>query len=263
VASAYPHVIAARMRTKTEYRAAFAIDVISAAAFSCIDLIVVAVLFSNVSVLGGWSAYEVAFLFGVAQGSFAIADLFFGHLDRLPQLIRTGEFDSVLLQPRRALTTVLTLDIELRRIGSVLVNVVVLAVAWTQVGDRINGADIALVALTIASGAVIFGAIWVIGASSTFWTIDTMEITNTFTYGGRQLTQFPMTIYGTWLRRFVTFVVPLAAVAFFAVRHVLDLEPDGTGWWVRFGGVPAATALWGTAALVWGAALRAYRGTGS
>jgi ABC-2 type transport system permease protein len=122
---------------------------------------------------------------------------------------------------------------------------------------------VALVFVTMASGALIFGAIWTIGASTTFWTIDTMEITNSFTYGGRQLTQFPMSIYEGWLRRFVTFVVPLAAVAYFPVRAVLDLEPDGTPSWQRFVGVPVAVVLWAIALLVWGAALRTYRGTGS
>ncbi|MEZ5256662.1 MAG: ABC-2 family transporter protein [Ilumatobacteraceae bacterium] len=75
--------------------------------------------------------------------------------------------------------------------------------------------------------------IWITGAASTFWTIDTMEITNSFTYGGRQLTSYPMTIYSSWLRRLVTYAVPLAVVGYYPVRGVLEREPAGTPVWVR------------------------------
>ncbi|MEZ5215203.1 MAG: ABC-2 family transporter protein [Ilumatobacteraceae bacterium] len=117
--------------------------------------------------------------------------------------------------------------------------------------------------MAIVAGVGVFAAIWITGAASTFWTIDTMEITNSFTYGGRQLTSYPMTIYSSWLRRLVTYAVPLAVVGYYPVRGVLEREPAGTPVWVRFVGVPAAVVAGAAALAVWNSAVRNYRGVGS
>jgi ABC-2 type transport system permease protein len=80
----------------------------------------------------------------------------------------------------------------------------------------------------LVSGTVIFGAIWVIGAAITFWTVQTSEVTNVFTYGGAEMVTRPISIYADWLRRFFTFVVPLAFVAYLPALYILD-RPDPLG----------------------------------
>ena len=46
------------------------------------------VLFHQVDALGNWSLAEVGVLYGLLCVSFALADLVFGHLDQLPEMIR-------------------------------------------------------------------------------------------------------------------------------------------------------------------------------
>ena len=45
------------------------------------------------------------------------------------------------------------------------------------------------------SGAVFFAAIFVATATVAFWWIDSGEFANGFTYGGRDFTSYPMTVY--------------------------------------------------------------------
>jgi ABC-2 type transport system permease protein len=259
----YVRLVRGRARSQLQYPLGFVSDAVATLVVSLTDLIAVVVLFTNVPAMAGWSALQVGFLYGVAQSSFAIADAIFGHLDRLPETLRSGSFDGVLLKPRSTLLLSLAADFALRRVGQLLQALVVLVVSWWRLGIGVGPEEIAMVLVTVAAGVGIFGGIWVIGASTTFWTVDTFELTNSFTYGGRQLTSYPMGVYGTWLRRFVTFAVPLACVAYFPVRHLVGLEPPGTPVLVRFAGIPAAVALWVVARIVWGAAVRTYRGTGS
>jgi ABC-2 type transport system permease protein len=51
---------------------------------------------------------------------------------------------------------------------------------------------------------------------------------NSFTYGGAYAMQYPLAIYRAGFRRFVTFVVPLACVAYFPVLALLG-RPDPLG----------------------------------
>ena len=75
---------------------------------------------------------------------------------------------------------------------------------------------------------VIFAAIWVIGAAITFWTVETSEVTNVFTYGGEALVSYPMPIYAEGIRRFFTYVVPLVFVSYLPSLYILE-KPDPLG----------------------------------
>jgi ABC-2 type transport system ATP-binding protein len=79
--------------------------------------------------------------------------------------------------------------------------------------------------LALPSGGIIFSSIFVIGAASTFWTIQANEAINIFTNGGVTMLSYPLEVYHIWLRRFATFVVPLAFVSYYPALFILD-RPD-------------------------------------
>jgi ABC-2 type transport system permease protein len=116
----------------------------------------------------------------------------------------------------------------------------------------------------LVAGALIFGAVWIAGATIAFWTVDGGEFTNAFPYGGNFLTQYPISIYGEWLRRFLAFVIPMAFVCYFPALYVLDKEdPLGFPRALQFASPLVAVAAAIVGGLVWTLAVRRYRSTGS
>ena len=61
----------------------------------------------------------------------------------------------------------------------------VLTIALSRAGVVWTGSHAALVLSTVVSGAVFFGALFVMTATVAFWWIDSGEFANGFTYGGR------------------------------------------------------------------------------
>jgi len=55
-----------------------------------------------------------------------------------------------------------------------------------------------------------------------------METMNVATYGGQFMTQYPMTIYGDFIRSFFTFVIPMAFINYYPTLWLLD-KPDSLG----------------------------------
>ena len=55
--------------------------------------------------------------------------------------------------------------------------------------------------------------------------MQSIEVINIFTYGGAEMMSYPMHIYGGWLRRFFTFVVPAIFVLYYPALYFLD-KPD-------------------------------------
>ena len=105
--------------------------------------------------------------------------------------------------------------------------VVAVDIGWTA-------GRIAMVVVAVLAGAAIFAAIWVAGITIVFWAVEGRESVNSFTDGGNFLSQYPIDVYATWLQRFVTFVVPMAFVAYFPALTILDKpDPLGAPDWCR------------------------------
>lgn len=79
--------------------------------------------------MGGFSRDEVLLIYGLASVGFGLAALAVGQLDRLPDLIRSGELDAMLLRPPSVLGRLCAADIALRRIGRVAAGAVTLGYA--------------------------------------------------------------------------------------------------------------------------------------
>lgn len=260
----YLHLIRARIRAQSQYRLSLVLSILGSFLLTFVDFVAVAVIFHHLPYLAGWSLGEVAFLYGTSYVTFKLTDLVIGQLDQLPAQIQSGAFDTVLIRPLGSLFQVVSSDFPLRQLGSAAQGAIVLVLALRLVHiDWTVGR--ALMALLIPlCGSVIFASVWVLGASATFWSVRSMELVNAFTYGGNQLTTYPLDIYSGWFRRLFAFVVPLAFVNYFPALYVLDRpDPLGAPAFVRFLSPAVALVLALLARAAWGAGVRRYRSTGS
>lgn len=256
--------MAARIRADWQYRTSFFLFVASQTLVACLDLAVIAAIFTQVDELGGWSGMEVALLFGLGGVAFGTADLLVSQVETCSRHIKAGTFDLFLLRPLPTLLHLSASEFALRRIGRILQPLVVLGVALVAAPIRWRPEAVALLAVSLVAGAVIFGAIWVITSSISFWTVESQEVANAFTYGGGQVVQYPLDVLATWLRRLATFAIPLAFVAYLPAARILE-RPDPIG-------LPSLAA-WATPAVavlmailaqtVWAFAVRHHRSTGS
>ncbi len=260
----YRRLVGARVRADLQYRTSFFLFLASQTLVAGLDLAVIGVLFSQVSTIGGWSGAEVALLYGLAGTGFGLADLFVSEVELASRHIKAGTFDLFLLRPAGALLQLCAAEFALRRVGRLVQPVIVLVIVLGRLDISWTPVKVALVPLTVLSGAVIFGAVWVITSSLAFWTVETQEVANSFTYGGVTLSQYPVDVFGTWLQRLVTFVVPLAFVSFFPAAYLLDKPvPFGLPSSVALLAPFVAVALAFLARRVWQLAIRHYRSTGS
>lgn len=264
VAGLYGRLVAARIRSQLQYRVSFAIQVVATFLISFLDFVAILIIFENVSTLGEWSVEEVALLYAVATIAFSFADLIVGHLDEFPQMIRDGTFDLVLVRPRGTLFQIIAADFQLRRLGKTIQGLAVLAYALSSVDVDWTPGRMAMLPVMIAAGTAIYISVWVLAITIVFWTVEAREFANAFTYGGQFLAQYPIDIYGRWLRRFLAFAIPMAFVAYFPALYILDKpDPLGLPEALRFASPPVALLAAAAAGLAWRFAVRHYRSTGS
>jgi ABC-2 type transport system permease protein len=256
-------LVGAQIRSQLQYRLSFALDAFATFWIAFIDFLVLLVIFRNVPRLNEWDVHEVAFLYALSSITFAVTDMAIGQLDQLPQKIRDGNFDILLIRPRGTLFQVIASDFAIRRLARVLQGAIVLVYALSALNIHWTVLRVVVLVASLPSAVVIFSAIWVVGSCIAFWTTDGGEFTNAFTYGGTAMAQYPFDIYSTWLRRVLGFVIPLAFVCYFPALYVLGkADPLGLPRFLEFCSPAVAATAAIVAGLVWRFAVRHYRSAG-
>jgi ABC-2 type transport system permease protein len=222
------------------------------------------VLFERFGRLRVWTLPAVALFYGVVNIAFAVAEAVGRGFDTFPALVRTGDFDRLLLRPRSTALQVAGQELQLLRVGRFLQGLAVLL--WAASALKVSWAmpKVALIVAMILGGASLFFGLFILQATLSFWTIETLEMMNTVTYGGTETAKYPLTIYRPWFRRFFTFVVPLACMNYLPASVILErpdapLVPAILLWMTpAVGGVFLVLAL-----LFWNLGVRHYHSTGS
>jgi ABC-2 type transport system permease protein len=256
-------LVGAQIRSQVQYRVSFGLELVGAFLIAFLDFLAVLVIFHNTPRLAEWTVQEVAFLYALSSITFALTDLLIGHLDLFPRLIRDGNFDVLLVRPRGTLFQVIASDFQLRRLGKAAQGVLVLVYALGALHIDWTPARVVVLLVSIPAGVLIFSAVWVAFGCLAFWTVDSGEFTNAFTYGGNFLAQYPIDIYGAWLRRFLAYLVPLAFVCYFPALYVLGKhDPLGLPRVLQFLSPAVALAAACVAGAAWRFAVRHYRSAG-
>jgi ABC-2 type transport system permease protein len=252
------------LRSQLEYRASFVMQATGQFVITGLEFIGIWALFSRFGRIRGWTLEEIALFYGMISISWAIADAFARGFDQFGDIVKHGEFDRLLLRPRSTVLQLFGHELTLRRLGRFLQGTAVLLFAVATVDVDWSPDRVALLVLTVAGGVCLFIGLVILQATSAFWTTESLEVWNAFTYGGVTMSQYPAEIYRPWFRRFFTFVIPLVCVNYFPGVAILGRE-DPLGSSIAFQRLaPLAGPLFMLLALqVWKFGVRHYRSTGS
>lgn len=226
----YLRLLSAVVRSQMRYRVSFALDAFGVALGSVSEFVVFGLAFGAFGGIGGWTLWQVAFVWGLSETAFGTMDLIFSGFDpaAFSQQVKRGTFDQMLLRPIGLVSQVFASDFALRRLGRIGQGLAIFAfaglgapVAWTP--DKL-----VYLPLVYAGAVAFYGALFVFGATLCFWTTESLEVVNIFTYGGTTMAGYPMHIYNDVVRRFFTFVVPTALIIYYPALYFFD-APDPTG----------------------------------
>jgi viologen exporter family transport system permease protein len=261
----YFRLIGMQIRAQMQYKADVALNIGTYFLVTAAEFAQIALVFGAFATLGGWSAGEVALLYSITSISFGLAELFGAGLDIFSDLIRKGEFDRVLLRPVGALMQVATSDFKLRRLGRLTQGAITFGVAlWLLGGLRWTPDKLLVLPLGILSGSAVFISVLLLGATICFWSVETTELTNILTYGGREMLSWPLTVYSEVFQRLFVFFVPLAFGTFIPACYLLDRPlPFGLPAALAFAAPLVALVFAVVARVAWGFGVRHYQSTGS
>ena len=262
----YFKLLGAQLRGQMQYRVGFVLDVISTMMFTLTEFGAFVLVFGRFPNLGGWTLKEVAFLYGMVEFSFGVMDMIFAGFDppAFGQYIRKGTLDQFLLRPSSLLVQVFGSDFTLRRIGRILLGAAILGYAIIANQIVWNLEKILYFPLVILGMILFFGGLFIVGATITFWTVESTEAMNIFTYGGQYMMENPMTIYADWLRKIFTFIVPAIFMNYYPALYFLEKpDPFSMPYFVHFLSPAVGVLVFWLSLQFWKFGLTHYQSTGN
>jgi len=223
----YRRLLGVQIRSQLQYRSSFLLDALATGLITSLQFATLAFIFQRFGNIGGWQLAEVAFLYGTVEVGFGLMDMLFSGFDpgNFGRWTRLGRFDQLLLRPISITLQVLASEFILRRLGRILQGGVILAIAIRLLDIDWNLGKMLYLPVVILSVVFFFGGLFIIGATISFWTLESIEIVNIFTYGGSEMMSYPMSIYQSWMRSFFTYIIPAIFISYYPALFFLD-KPD-------------------------------------
>lgn len=260
----YYRLVVARTLGQFQYRASLFMRMLGLFLITFAELLTTIFLFRSFHTMAGWDLGEVALLYGLVSMGLGLGELITRGFDEVSDLVRTGDFDRLLIRPVSPFLQVLAVDVDLRQLGRIAQGAlaVALALRWHPVAW--TAPKVLAFAVALLSTTVVFGALFVIGAAACFWTIERSEVQNAFTYGGATMLSYPIHIYQRWMRAIFLYIVPLGLTSFYPALAILDKpDPLGLPAFMPLLAPVVAVAFFAAGLGLWQLGLRHYQGTGS
>ncbi len=262
----YFKLISIQLRSQLQFPVSFIFDVITQGINSIFYFLAVLLVFQRFKSIGGWSLGEIAFLWGMVEMSFGLMDMLFSGFDPdgFSAYIQMGTFDQLLLRPINITLQVLGSKFIIRRLGRLIQGMVIFGIGLAVNPIHWTALKLLYLPVIFVCQVLFFGGLFIAGSTLTFWTIQPIEAINILTYGGSEMTAYPMSIYPDWLRYFFTFIVPALFLNYAPALYILN-KPDPLNL-PNF--APFLTPITSTAVLIaalvfWSFGIKHYQGTGS
>ncbi len=178
------------------------------------QIIFLEVLYGQVDSIGGWSKWECVLLVGTHQITGQIFQAFFYvNLTELPELIRTGRLDIMLLLPVDPQFAVSTRKFGMDNVINAFVGVgiVILSLAHLHVVPSFS--QVALYAVAIAFGVAVHYAVLFGLATAAFWIVRAQGLIYGY-FNVFNIARFPNTVFPFNLFKVVfSYFIPVMIVA--------------------------------------------------
>lgn len=227
------HLVTASIRGQMQYRLNFFIGVLSGMFFQGIGIVFVWAILETFTSLGGWSFAEIALLYGLRLTAHGLYLTFFSSFFSIDNIVREGQYDRLLVRPIHPMLQLMFSEFRITVIGDLVGGIAILAAALMLQDIAWTPGSVLLLLGAVVGGAMIDGAFQILPASLSFRYIESWPSRVIFDDVFSRFGNYPVHIFGYIAERLLTFMVPLAFVAWLPAATLLDkptFMPEWAGW---------------------------------
>lgn len=211
------------LKSSLEYRVNSFLVMFSQIFINLSELISIYILFSQCKSIGNWGFYETALMYGIILTVYSFAECFARGYDEFASLIKKGDLDRMLVRPVSIHRQIFYSKIEFTKLARVVLGLVVSIIAITHLNIEWTLLKVLVLLATYMCGGLVILGLFMIGAGVSVFTVENLEFLNIITNGSREIGFYPINIYGKWLSKIFTFIVPVACFNYLPMSYILGV----------------------------------------
>lgn len=256
----YFRYVGMEMRGQMQYKGWW-VQILTVLFTLMVDPIEVLLLFDRFGSVGEWTVSRVMLMYGMAVFCFGLSESLVGRgFDYFPNIIRSGEFDRILLRPRSLFVQTAGARFHLHRFSRVSGGAVIIWLALRAQQMPMTPANGCMLLFGLIGGFLTYTGVFMLTAAPAFFTVEGVQFTYIFTNGSYQVAKVPPMYLPDWLRRTFLYIVPMFAFCYLPAGAACGWGVSHMAGWMA---LPAGALFCALAYGVWLACARHYSSTGS
>jgi ABC-2 type transport system permease protein len=243
------------------FKANFVLWMVVEVLWFCGQILFFSIIFGQVNRIGDWSKWEVVLLVGTHQ---IIAQLFqaffFVNVANVPELVRTGKLDSLLVLPLDSQFAVSTKQFGLDSVINAVIGAAVVLLALTRLQITPSVGAVLLYLIALGFGVAVHYSIMLSLAAVSFWIIRAQGLVYGY-FNFLNIARYPDVIFPKLFRFVFGWIIPVVIVANIPAR--LLIKSLGQPGWLMFHLIVAGTIAAMISRFFWRFALRHYSSASS
>jgi len=225
------------------------------------QIVFIEVVFSYVGGIGGWSKWEVVLLIGTHQLIGQLFQAFFYmNLANLPELVRTGKMDFMLLLPVDTQFMVSLKQFGMDNVVNALVGAGFVIFSLWKLSILPTLSQILLYVVAVVCGILIHYSIMLVFSVASFWMVRSQGLIYGY-YSLFNIGRYPDTIYRGAFKLVFSWLIPVIIVANIPSRILIHATENP--WPLLLELMAATLFMVGATRLLWNSALRQYSSASS
>jgi len=222
---------------------------------------VIVLMFHRFGGIGVWTLERILLVYALALTSFGLAESLCRGFDYFPwHMVRTGNFDRLLLRPKSLFTQVASSFFHIHRLARASAGLAVTIWALTRLGVPFTLYSAAMLTAALLGGILMYTGVFVMSSGVAFFTIKALDWIYIFTNASYQVTRMPRDHMPALFKYLFTFFLPVLVISYYPASAVCGWgEPSWLGWLA----LPSGAAFLAGSLLVWRIGVRHYKSTGS
>ncbi len=225
------------------------------------DPIALIFMFSRFGNIGEWTMERLLLIYAIAVTSFGLAETFCRGFDYFPwKMIRSGDFDRVLLRPRSLIVQIAGSYFHIHRIARVISGIFAIIWCLHRMKVEVSPMDIVVLIFALAGGFLTYSGVFIFSSGIAFFTIQALDWIYIFTNASYQVTRCPIEYMPKALRYLFTFFMPMLVISYYPASAICGW---GESYYKGLLAMPAGLAFLILSSFVWRFGVRHYKSTGS
>jgi len=225
------------------------------------QIVFFSIIFGNVDRIGDWTKWEVVLLIGTHQMiSQLFQAFFFVNVANIPELVRTGKLDSLLVLPVDSQFAVSTKQFGLDSIVNTIVGAIVVGVALSKLGYVPTPISILLFLIAICFGIAVHYSIMLSLAAVSFWIVRAQGLVYGY-FNFMNIARYPDSIFPRLFKFIFSWIIPVVIVANVPARLLIKSFGHPGPLMIQL--VIGSTVVFVLSRVFWSFALRRYSSASS